>query len=226
MPKSFGEKLKDIRIRRDLSQDELAALLGTSKQVISRYETSQRTPKLDTVQEYANKLSVPLLYLADNSITTLEEVVPPSPSSISFSEGWVLEDEPSISFPIVGSIAAGYDHEPLYDYTGDTQSYPKSVLHGRPKEDFFVLRVSGRSMEPMFFDGDTVLVLRCEAVDQGTVSVVLYNGDEASLKKVRYAPNWLEMIPINPEFPVKRIEGADLEKCRIMGRAMSMSREL
>ena len=78
----------------------------------------------------------------------------------------------------------------------------------------------------MFYDGDSVLVLRCEAVDQGTVAVVLYNGDEATLKKVRYTPQWLEMTPINPEFPVRRIEGPDLEVSHILGKAMSLSRDL
>ncbi|WP_083122337.1 helix-turn-helix domain-containing protein [Megasphaera sp. DISK 18] len=50
-----------------MSQEELATFLGTSKQVISRYETNQRIPKITTVQEYAMKLKVPLLYFMDNS---------------------------------------------------------------------------------------------------------------------------------------------------------------
>ena len=35
----FGDILKQIRRELGLSQDELAALLGTTKQVLSRYET-------------------------------------------------------------------------------------------------------------------------------------------------------------------------------------------
>lgn len=58
MKNSFGANLKNIRDMRDMSQDELAVLLGTSKQVISRYETGQRTPKITTVDEYAEKLGV------------------------------------------------------------------------------------------------------------------------------------------------------------------------
>lgn len=207
---------------RDLSQEEMAALLGTTKQVISRYENELRTPKLDTVQEYAKKLEVPLLYLVDNSIDSIDalQALKSTPA-----DGLIAEDA-SVAFRVVGSIAAGYDHEPIYDYTDDIQIYPRSALRGRPKEDFFVLRVSGRSMEPMIYDGDSVLIQRCDAVDQGTVSVVLYNGDEATLKKIRYTPQWLEMIPVNPEFPVRRIEGHDMEFCRILGKAVSLSRSL
>lgn len=55
---TFGERLKQIREERDMSQEELANLLGTSKQVISRYETEQRVPKITVVKIYADKLGV------------------------------------------------------------------------------------------------------------------------------------------------------------------------
>lgn len=58
MSNQFGSRLKELREERELSQEQLAALLGTSKQVISRYETGQRMPKVDTVMQYAVKLQV------------------------------------------------------------------------------------------------------------------------------------------------------------------------
>ena len=59
----FGDILKSIRRERGLSQDEMAALLGTTKQVISRDETKQRVPKVSIVAGYAIKLGVPLSLL-------------------------------------------------------------------------------------------------------------------------------------------------------------------
>ena len=56
----FGEKLKKVRMERGLTQEKLAEILGTSKQVISRYEKCQRNPKLITVEDYANKLNISL----------------------------------------------------------------------------------------------------------------------------------------------------------------------
>ena len=60
---TFGDRIKSIRTDREVSQEELASLLGTSKQVISRYETNQRTPKITIANEYAQKLGVDLNYL-------------------------------------------------------------------------------------------------------------------------------------------------------------------
>ena len=51
----FGDILRQIRAERGLSQDELAALLGTTKQVISRYETKKRVPRLSVVTTFAQK---------------------------------------------------------------------------------------------------------------------------------------------------------------------------
>lgn len=75
---SFGDKLKKIRTDRKLSQEELGELLGTTKQVISRYETNQRTPKITVVKEYAEKLNVPLEYLINNEISDPTEISEPN----------------------------------------------------------------------------------------------------------------------------------------------------
>ena len=64
---TFGDRLRAIRKERGMSQDEFAKLLGTSKQVLSRYEIGQRIPKITQVQEYAKKLNVSADYLMGDS---------------------------------------------------------------------------------------------------------------------------------------------------------------
>lgn len=65
---AFGKNLKRIRKQRGLTQDGLAELLKTSKQVISRYENGQRSPKVSVVGEYAEKLGVPITDLTDDEV--------------------------------------------------------------------------------------------------------------------------------------------------------------
>ena len=60
---TFGQRLKQIRKSRGLSQDALAEILGTSKQILSRYELEQRSPRIDQVSRYAEKLGVSVDYL-------------------------------------------------------------------------------------------------------------------------------------------------------------------
>jgi len=64
---AFGDRLREIRREMGLSQEEFAKRLGTSKQVLSRYETNQRAPKITLASEYAEKLGVSLDYMLGDS---------------------------------------------------------------------------------------------------------------------------------------------------------------
>lgn len=205
---TFGEKLKALRLEKGLSQDQLAEVLGTSKQVISRYETNQRTPKITVAQQYADRLGVSLGSLIDNSID-YNGLQPPSVT------------EEVVTFRAHVDIAAGYDHpaEPLADWEGDSIEVPVSYLHGRPMNDYFMIRIKGHSMYPHYQAGDYVLVLKADTLDYSGQIGVLLHGDEGTIKKIEYMPgeDWLKLIPLNPEYMPKTIEGAELETCRIIG---------
>lgn len=64
---AFGDRLREIRRETGLSQEEFAKKLGTSKQILSRYETKQRAPKITLIAEYADKLGVSLNYMLGDS---------------------------------------------------------------------------------------------------------------------------------------------------------------
>ena len=74
----FGDILRQIRSERNLSQDEMAALLGTTKQVISRYETKKRVPRLSVVTAFAQKLGLPVAALSGE-----EPILPPELTPVS-----------------------------------------------------------------------------------------------------------------------------------------------
>jgi transcriptional regulator with XRE-family HTH domain len=88
MPSDFGIMMKECRKRKNLTLDDLAVMVGSSKQVLSRYERGERTPKISAAQKIADALDVPLEMLLgyeyhedpDNAmqieIQELEEQVP------------------------------------------------------------------------------------------------------------------------------------------------------
>ena len=55
----FGEKIKDMRIKKGLSQKELAHKAEMSQQAISNFERNVDTPKIATLQKIAAALEVP-----------------------------------------------------------------------------------------------------------------------------------------------------------------------
>ena len=48
---TFGERLREIREDRGMSQTELAQKLKTTKQMISCYELNQRSPRIEQVKK-------------------------------------------------------------------------------------------------------------------------------------------------------------------------------
>lgn len=69
---SFGDKLKDLRIKSGMSQEQLAKQLGITRRSIVYYETSERYPKKrEILLGIANVFSVPVDFL----VTEREEFV-------------------------------------------------------------------------------------------------------------------------------------------------------
>lgn len=147
--------------------------------------------------------------------------------SFSWIMGWDNEKlkSPEITsdvtvFPVIGTVAAGYNELAIEDWSGETVSVPNEYLKGHSKDEFFVLSVHGDSMYPLYMNGDKVLILKQSTLDRsGEIGAILYNGDNATLKKVEYVEgeDWMKLIPINPEYPPKTIEGSDLEQCHVLG---------
>lgn len=71
---TFGEKLKKIRNIKELTQEQLAEILDSSKQVISRYENG-RNPNILVAQQFAKKLNIPIVNLVDDNIDVFENTI-------------------------------------------------------------------------------------------------------------------------------------------------------
>lgn len=133
------------------------------------------------------------------------------------------------TFPVIGEVAAGYDHVAVEDWDGDTVDIPNSYLRGRDPSEYFVLKVIGDSMLPKYEDSDRVLIHRQSSMDRsGQIGVVLYDGNIGTLKKVEYVTgeDWMELVPLNDAFSSVKIKGSALEQCRVLGIPKLLIREI
>lgn len=60
---TFGDRLKTLRSRKELSQMELSKQIGISKSSINMYERGEREPKFETLEVIADYFNVDLDYL-------------------------------------------------------------------------------------------------------------------------------------------------------------------
>ena len=210
----FSDNLKALRYERHITQQQLADALGLSRSTIGMYEKGEREPDFETSEAIADYFNVRL----DDLVGRKNANALLSPTISTYT----------VTFPVIGEIAAGYNHCAVEDWSGETVEIPTYYLKGRKQDDFFVLSVKGDSMYPLYMDGDKVLILRQSTLNHsGEIGAIVYD-DYATLKKVEYVngEDWLRMVPINPQYPPKRVEGAELEQCKVLGIPKLLIREI
>ncbi len=63
--KKLGKKIKLARVEHDMTQDDLAKEIGAFQKSISRYETGNAFPSLDTLEKLSKVLNKPFSYFLD-----------------------------------------------------------------------------------------------------------------------------------------------------------------
>lgn len=66
----FGHKLKYLREKKGLTQEQLAKKFNLLKSSISMYENNIRLPNVELIKELANYFNVSIDYLLDNKNST------------------------------------------------------------------------------------------------------------------------------------------------------------
>ena len=68
---AIGERIKEARQERGLSQEELAQIINSTKSAISRYESGKRQPRIEQLKSIASALDVDVNWLMNGY--TLEQ---------------------------------------------------------------------------------------------------------------------------------------------------------
>jgi repressor LexA len=127
-------------------------------------------------------------------------------------------DSRTVSIPVMGRIAAGVPISAIQNHSHDIACPPDLLTNG----EHFALEVKGDSMiEAGIFDGDTVIVRRCDTAENGDIVVALVEGEEATLKRLRKKGSTIALEAANPEVKT-RIFGPD--QIDIQGRLVGLIR--
>lgn len=123
-PTSFGARLRQIRKERDETQDEFAAIIETSKQVLSRYESGQRIPKISLAEKYAKALGVSVDYLMGKDV----------PQEAAFDSVCTQSDKPFYKIFIDVTLEMGLLIPDIVRITGLTDWQVRTIIFRRMKE--------------------------------------------------------------------------------------------
>lgn len=218
----FKERLDEAMRIRDISAAELSRISKVNEGAISQYRAGKYKASQRSLDKLARALNVSIPWLMGADVPMTDEPTAPTLPSPTITED-------TVTFPVITSVAAHYDGVSIDESTtGEKIEVPRAYLKGRKAEEFCAMRVRGDSMFPAFQNGDVVLVLRQSTMNHsGEIGVISYGDDEMTIKRINYVDgeDWLELVPLNPVYPPRRIEGVDLESCHVIGIPRVLIRE-
>lgn len=175
----FSERLKMLRAANHVSQSALGKDLFVSQQAVAKWELGTASPNPEMISKIAKYFDVSTDYLLGRTNEKKER-----------------PREKGVQIPVLGLVQAGIPVEAIEDVI-DYEEIPENMARSG---EYFALQIRGDSMEPKFSEGDVVIVRKQPDVNSGDIAVVLVNGDEATIKKIKKRPEGVMLIPNNPAF--------------------------
>ena len=204
MAKTKGERIRDAREARKMSQEELGRACKTTKQTIYKYESGLVTNiPLDRLEAIADALGVSSAYLAGWDTMS------------SGAQNFISVPEME-RVPLVGVIACGTPTLAEQNIEG----YVDMPEHIRAD---FALRCKGDSMiNARIYDGDIVYIRQQEEVEHGEIAAVLID-DAATLKRVYLYNDHISLEAENPQYRPMVYWGEEMNKVKILGKAIAFT---
>ncbi len=116
------------------------------------------------------------------------------------------------AYPLLGKVKAGYNYlaqENLIGYVAIDKNLPDP-------ENYFALKVTGDSMQPVLYEDDIVVIHKQNDVESGQIGIVLVDNEEATIKKIIKHDSYIELIAFNSYYPPRKLYKKD--KFRIIGK--------
>lgn len=187
---TFGTRLKSLRKERKLTQKQLGKVVGVSDVTVGYWEKDQNTPGGVSLTKLAKYFGVSEDFL----LTGKEDNSNVSAASIG-----------AMQVPIISWVQAG-----SWTSESDARNLDGSVDYilstGVHSFGTFALKVKGKSMEPEFKEGDTIIVDPDLCPGPGDYVVAKNGSDYATFKKYRArgidenGKEVFELIPLNQDF--------------------------
>ncbi len=105
-------------------------------------------------------------------------------------------------FPLLGTVKAGYNYLAQENFIG----YICMDKEVSDPENYFALKVTGDSMQPILYDNDIVIVHQQNDIENGQIGIVVIDGEEATVKKINKYNDHIDLIAFNSYYPPKRLD--------------------
>lgn len=188
----LGRYLKQLREAKGLSLREADKLSSISYTHLNMIENGKRNVTPALLRNLAQLYNVDYLDLYEKAgyIDLIEDE---KKTKIKTD----ILGNPVAPVPLLGSVKAGYNYLAQENWIGTVDVETSLVGDGK---DYFALKVKGDSMAPVFIEGDIVIIKRQSDCENNEYAVVIINGDEGTLKKIKKTDSGIILQPLNPAY--------------------------
>lgn len=199
----LGDIIKQYREEHQMSLQDFANLIGTSRSYIHMLEKNVNpstnkpiNPSIETLKLLANAMNMDLDFLLKQLDSEQQIYLNEEEYKKQFEKTDILGN-PVAPVPLLGSVKAGYNYLAQENWIGTVDVETSLVGDGK---DYFALKVKGDSMAPVFIEGDIVIIKKQNDCESNEYAVVIINGDEGTLKKIKKTDNGIILQPLNPAY--------------------------
>jgi repressor LexA len=198
-------RLKELRTKRGLKQTELAKVLNITQGALSGWENERYSIGNNELRNIADFFGVSTDYLLGRDI---------DPPQIN---NFIERPVESRKIPVMGSVKCGINGL-AFEYV-DGNVFIGKEAYG----EYFALVCRGDSMSGVgISDGDIAIVRRQDTVQTGEIAVVIVDGDEGTLKRVRFQNNAIILEAANPFYPPRLFVGEEMNSLKFVGRVIEI----
>lgn len=181
-----GARLKQARESSHITLEEAGNRVGVHKSTVLRWENGDTEKiKLPIIESLATFYNVNPVWLMGYDV--------PMDRKIKTD----ILGNPVVSLPLLGTVKAGYNYLAQENWIGTVDVETSLVGDGK---DYFALKVKGDSMAPVFIEDDIVIIKKQNDCENNEFAVVIINGDEGTLKKIKKTDNGIILQPLNPAY--------------------------
>ena len=202
----FSKNLKYYMDLNKKDRNDICKDLNLPYTTFAEWYNGNIYPRIDKIEILANYFNIKKSDLIENK-EKLDEL-----------------GNPVTSIPLLGTVKAGYDYLAQENWVGKIDVETNLVGDG---EEYFALKIKGDSMAPVFIEDDIVIIKKQNDCENNEYAIVLVNGDEGTLKKIKKIDNGIILQPLNPAYGpmIYTNEEIDTLPVKIIGVVKQLKRE-
>jgi repressor LexA len=204
MKQTLAHRLREARMQKGWDQAKLAARLDIASRTIQRWEKGEQVPDSNYLMRIAKLTGVTPHWLltGEGQMYSLPDDVQVKILPLQTPR---LKKVNLISLPLLSSVPGGAPSRIFHP------DYVERYITVDDVNDAgaFALEVKGSSMAPRIEDGDIIVVSPKMDVRTGDICVVRVD-DEDTVKRVKIEEQFIQLIPLNPDFEPVVIKKRDV----------------